>query len=321
MFETHVLPPLLLLVGGVLLWWGGDRLVQHAAHLAASFRVPKHVVGAVVLGFGTSIPELLVCLAAAFTDEPGIAVGNVVGSNAANVGLILGLGAVMAPTAVEPRLARLDLPLVLVAGGVLSVLLLPDGGELGAVAGGVLLAVFAGYLALSLRLAAEHRRRTRDEPLPPRRTGRDVAWIAAGLVVLAVGAHWFVQGAVGVAALLRVPSEIVGLSLVAVGTSLPELVTTVQAARQGHPELAVGNVAGSNVFNLFLVLGATTTLRATPVSHDMALATAAMTVFAFLALPLWGRGESRIPRAHGVVLLVAYAGYVGWLFLAGHGTS
>lgn len=315
--QTHVLPPLMLLVGGALLWFGGDKLVEHAAHLARSFRVPKHVVGAVVLGFGTSLPELLVCLSAAFTGRPGIAMGNVVGSNTANVGLILGLAAAMAPVVVEPKLMRLDLPLALLGGVVLAVAFHPDGGELGRVAGTLLLAGFAVYLWLSLTAARAHRRATQDEAPPPERsTGRDVAWVLGGLALVAAGAHVFVEGAVGVADLLGVPPEVVGLSLVAVGTSLPELVTTVQAARQGHPELAVGNVAGSNVFNLFLVLGATGTVAPLRVSADMASDTIVMSVFGLLAFPLFGRFV-RIPRLHGALLLLLYGAYVTWLFVQG----
>jgi len=315
--QTHVLPPLMLLAGGVLLWVGGDKLVEHAAHLARSFRVPKHVVGAVVLGFGTSLPELLVCLSAAFTGRPGIAMGNVVGSNIANVGLILGLAAVMAPVVVEPKLMRLDLPLALLGGVALAFVFHPDGGELGRTAGLALLAGFALYLWLSLSAARAHRRATQDEAPPPERnTGRDAAWVVGGLVLVAVGAQLFVEGAVGVADLLGVPPEVVGLSLVAVGTSLPELVTTVQAARQGHPELAVGNVAGSNVFNLFLVLGATGTVAPLRVSADMASDAIVMSAFGLLAFPILGRFV-RVPRAQGVLLLVLYGGYVTWLFVQG----
>ena len=316
MLETYLLPFAMVLGGGALLWWGGDKLVEHAAQLAKSFRVPKHVVGAVILGFGTSLPELLVCVMAAHAGEPGIAMGNVVGSNIANVGLILGVAAVMAPVLVEPKLLRLDLPTALLASIGVAVAFYPDGGELGRLAGAAFLAVFAVYLTVSLVAARQHRRATRDEPPPERHPGRDAAWILVALGLVAGGARLFVVGATGVAEALGVPAEVIGLSLVAVGTSLPELVTTLQAARQGHPELAIGNVAGSNVFNLLLVLGATGVVHPIPVSGRMSTDTFVMVGFAVLAFPLLGRGV-RIPRLHGVLLLGLYAGYMAWLFAAG----
>ena len=314
--EPLLLSALMVLAGGVLLWWGGDKLVENAAHLAQAFRVPKHVVGAVVLGFGTSLPELLVCLMAAHAGEPGIAIGNVVGSNIANVGLILGVAAAFAPVIVEPKLMRLDLPTALVAGVVMVVAFFPSGGELGRLGGVLLLGVFSVYLLLSLMAARSHRRATRDEAPSDRHPGRDAAWVVAGLGLVAIGARLFVTGATGLAEAFGVPAEVIGLSLVALGTSLPELVTTVQAARQGHPELAVGNVAGSNVFNVFLVLGTTGVVQPVPISADMTTDLLVLVAFAILAFPIFGRGV-RIPRAHGWLLLTLYAGYMAWLFLAG----
>lgn len=306
----------LVVLGGLLLWWGGDKLVDHAAHLARTFRVPKHVVGAVILGFGTSLPELLVCVMAAFGGNPGIAIGNVVGSNIANVGLILGIAAVFAPVVVEPKLIRLDLPTALLASIMVAAAFFPDGGELGRVWGALLLVVFGVYISLSLLAARSHRRATRDEPPSERHPVKDVVWVVVGLALVGVGARLFVDGATGVAEALGVPDEVIGLSLVALGTSLPELVTTVAAARQGHPELAVGNVAGSNVFNLFLVLGATGLVHPVPVSAEMTTDTLVMVAFAILAFPILKRGPT-LPRPHGALLLVLYAAYMAWLFLSG----
>jgi cation:H+ antiporter len=315
-----VLPWVLLAVGGTLLWWGGDKLVEHSAYLARSFRVPKHVVGAVVLGFGTSLPELLVCLTAAAQDEPGIAIGNVVGSNIANVGFILGIAAVIAPTVVEQKIKRLDLPVALLVAIALAAYLFPNGGELGRVAGMALLAVFAAYLTISLWAARSHRRKTRSESIPERSAARDAFWILVGLALVAGGAVAFVEGATGAATQLGVPSEVIGLSAVAFGTSLPELVTTVQSARQGHPELAVGNVAGSNVFNLLLVLGATSAVSPIDVSPEMVISVIAMVGFSVLAFPIFGRFV-RIPRGQGGLLILLYVGYQVWLFTEGRTPS
>ncbi len=311
-----VLPWVLLVVGGFLLWWGGDKLVEHAALLARSFRVPKHVVGAVVLGFGTSLPELLVCLWASFTDDPAFAIGNVVGSNIANIGFILGVAAVISPVVIEQKLVRLDLPVALLASIALAAWLAPAGGELGPVAGGMLLVAFGAYLAVSLGAARAHRRSTRKSDVPERARGRDLTWVLVGLVLVAVGAVLFVEGAKGAAAQLGVPSEIIALTAVAFGTSLPELVTTVQAARQGHPELAIGNVAGSNVFNLLLVLGTTSLVGTIPVSSQMAMSVLVMVGFSILAFPIFGRFV-RIPRWHGWLLLGLYPVYLVWIVANG----
>jgi len=315
-----VLPWVLLVVGGLLLWWGGDKLVESAASLAQTYRIPKHVIGAVVLGFGTSLPELLVCLTASLTDEPGLAIGNVVGSNIANVGFILGVAAVISPVIVQPKLARWDLPVALMTSVALAVFLLPDGGELAHFAGGALLTGFVVYLAVSLWAARAHRKKTRRADGPRRPVQRDVIWVLGGLVLVAIGAVLFVEGATGAATQLGVPAEVIGLSAVAFGTSLPELVTTVQAARQGHPELAIGNVAGSNVFNLLLVLGATSTVSPIPVSPEMSFDILVMVGFGVLAFPIFGRFV-RIPKAHGCLLLALYGAYLVWLFAQGRTPS
>ncbi len=315
-FGGAIPAPVLLLLGGVALWWGGDKLVASAAGVSRALRVPEHIIGAVVLGFGTSLPELLVCLSAALRGDPGIAIGNVVGSNIANVGLILGVAAVLAPVLVERKLRVVDLPLGLVVALGLFLWFRPDGGGLGGWAWAVLLAAFVAYLLTSLRAARAGRRATPREDGVRAPVGAAARWLLVGLVFVALGAEVFVDGATGTAAILNVPNEVIGLSLVALGTSLPELVTTVAAARQGHPELAVGNVAGSNVFNLLFVLGTTSAVANVPISARMTTDLAIMTGFAVLAFPFFWK-KHRLGRTQGTVLLCLYAGYITWLFLQG----
>ncbi len=313
--ETAAFPIVLLVTGGLALWWGGDKLVDHAARLARSYRVPKHLVGAIILGFGTSLPELLVCLRAVVTDDPGIAIGNVVGSNIANVGLILGVAAVISPIVVERKLIAVDLPLGLLGAGGLALWIVAFDGAVTPGVGLALLAAFALYFAFSVGAARAHRR-TSTEEVPERRLLVDGGWIVAGLVMVAVGAVAFVAGGKQAAELLGVPQEVIGLSVVALGTSLPELVTTVAAARHGHPELAVGNVAGSNLFNLLFVLGTTASLGTIPISPAVGTDLLVATAMALLALPILARARS-IPRYHGVLLLLIYTSYMAWLFLQG----
>jgi cation:H+ antiporter len=304
--------PVLLLAGGFLLWWGGEHAVDHAVHLARSLQVNKAVVGAVILGFGTSLPELLVSASAAFAGHPEIAVGNVVGSNVANVGLILGSAGVMGPVIVGRSVVRMHAPFgVLAAIGVLGV---AWDLEISRFEGVLLLVAFGVYLALSYRGARVGADVEDEAFVPERRVGADLGWILVGLVGISVGARVFVHGAEGCAAWLGVPEEVIAVTVVALGTSLPELVTSVKAARKGHGELAAGNVAGSNVFNLLLVLGATTMLLPIPVSESLAFEHVPVAgVFSLLAFPLFGDRRS-LGRAHGTALLVLYGAYLVYAY-------
>ncbi len=322
-FETHILPWIFTLAGGWLLLWGGDRCVDHAVHLARSLRCPKALVGAVVLGFGTSLPELVFSLTAAWHGKPDLAVGNVVGSNIANVGLILGIAALLRPVHVSRILLRTDMPLG--AGlSILAALWMTTHTTVGRPTGLFLLAAFVVYLALAIRAARAERTLPEEEAeldVVARSPLRDAGWIAIGLVAVIGGAELFVRGAVGVAELWEVPEDVIALTLVAFGTSLPELATTIQAARQGHSELAVGNVAGSNLFNLLLVLGAAATATELHVSEFMQTrGFPAMAIFAILAFPLLrgaGRDESgapRLTRGQGIVMLSLYLAYIVFSF-------
>ena len=222
----------------------------------------------------------------------------------------------ISPIVVEQKIKRLDLPVALLAGIGLSVLLFPGGGEIGRGVGGILLTTFAGYLAISLWAARAHRKRTNRDEHAGRPIGPDVFWIAVGLVLVALGASAFVEGAKGAAGQLGVPSEVIALTAVAFGTSVPELVTTIQSARQGHPELAVGNVAGSNVFNLMLVLGISSVAKPIDASAAMGTDVLVMTGFAVLAFPIFGRFV-RIPRWQGWMMVTLCAVYWVWVFASG----
>ena len=300
-----------LTVGLFLLVAGGDLLVARCAHLAHYLHVPKAVVGAIVIGFGTSLPELFVSLTAALNDSPGIALGNVVGSNIANVGLILGVGSLLATLRIQRSVLRVDLPLGVLAALMLVGWLGPRGSidRLGAAA---LLALFCGYLYLNLRATRRHQKEEAQV---------DAAWhpvhdtlgILGGLFAILIGAKLLVGGAVDIANWLHIDEEIVGLSIVALGTSLPELAAIIAAVRQKETALAVGNVAGSNLFNLLFVLGSTAAVRPVPVSaHAQQYDFWVLAFFAVLAFPILSR-TARIGRLHGLILLGSYLGYIGFL--------
>jgi len=312
---VEYLQPVGAILGGIfLLVHAGDRLVHHAVVLAAAHHVPKAVVGAVIIGFGTSLPELFVSLTAAVQGQSDIAIANVVGSNIANVGIILGVGSLVVALPVQRSVIRSDLPL-----GVLATLLLllwvGPAGEVSRVAGGVLLAAFGVYLWLALHQTRRHRLTVPRDESAREGTLAALGWITMGLVGLVVGAHLLVYGAVGAARLLEVPERVIGLTVVAFGTSLPELAAMVAAARRGEVELAVGNIAGSNLFNLLFILGTTALVKPIGVSPVMVERDfPAVAVFSVLAFPLLSK-ERRIHRGQGYLLLACFLGYVLWTWL------
>ena len=308
-----LLPSAAIAGGILLLLLGGDRLVHHAAHLAVSYRVPKTVVGAVILGFGTSLPELVVSAMAAFEGRPSIAIGNVVGSNIANVGLILGVGAVMVTFHMQRRTIRTDLPL-----GVLAALFLliwvGRSDWVSRFDGVLLLFGFALYLWGSLRYARRSRELDEAAAEPGKNLAGDVFRIVLGLVAITAGAQLLIFGAVEIARLLEVSELIIGLTMVALGTSLPELAALIAAARKGEADLALGNIAGSNIFNILFVLGVSAVITPIPVAPVMVERDfPVMAVFSVLAFPLLSR-ERRIGRTQGYVLLICFLGYVAWVW-------
>jgi cation:H+ antiporter len=299
----------LMVAGLVLLLGGGEGLVRGGVAFATRMHLPMAVVGAVVLGFGTSMPELLTSLSAAWAGAPGIAVGNVVGSNIANILLILGLAAVIA--AIPGDTAASEDRLWLVAATVLGLGLLVFSATLGRIEGAILLGALALYIWRSL---------SQDNAAEPVPTIEGMAgWRIAGLILvglgaLMAGAYLLVTGATGIARALGISETVIGLTVVAVGTSLPELATSVVAARRGEAGLALGNILGSNVFNIFAILGLTALLIPIPVppglTHvDLAFfAGSALILVAFLVI-------GRIGRGAGLLLLLLYAGYIAWLAL------
>ena len=307
-----MLPDLLAVAGGLtLLVFGADAFVRGAAALALRFGLPPLAVGLTVVAFGTSAPELAVSVEAALAGAGGLAIGNVLGSNVANVGLILGLAALVRAAPVEPALLRRDVPAMLAASIVLGALLLD--GRLGRVDGALLLIGLGLYLRLTLRRSAD------ADPADAEPAERVVfGWrtgllTLGGLGALVVGADALIGGATDIAAELGVPETVVGLTLVAVGTSLPELATSLVAAVRGESGLAVGNVVGSNILNVLGVLGVSALvapLVASPAGLDATLAAAAAVVgSAALAGALMWTGR-RVERWEGAVLLAAYGGYL-----------
>jgi len=305
-------------VGLVLLVQGGDLLVARCVHLAHCFRVPKAIVGAIIIGFGTSMPELFVSLTASLDGRPGIALGNVVGSNIANVGLILGLGAALATLHVQRSILRGDLPLGVLAALFLLLWVGPQG-VVSRVSGVVLLGAFSLYVLAHLRETRRHQRDSErnEEGEFEWHPIKDSLGILFGLIAIVLGANLLVGGATQVAAALGVSEAVIGLTMVALGTSLPELAAIIAAVRSNEADLAVGNVAGSNLFNLLFVLGTTAVVQPVPVSERLVdFDFGVLAVFAVLAFPILSRTR-RIGRLQGAVMLTAYVSYIGYSYYLG----
>lgn len=313
------LDAILFLAGIVFLTGGASFLVQGATGLARRAGIPRIVVGLTVVALGTSAPEIAVSLDAALSGVTGVAVGNVVGSNIFNVLAILGLSAVVAPLVVSSRLVRLDVPLMIGASAML--LWLVWDGQLARTEGLLLSAMGVAYLALLLL----HRGASSSEEANGADPGEDAggnvaldgAKVVGGLVLLVFGSSWLVGSAVRFATALGVSDIVIGLTVVAAGTSLPEAATSLLAAVRGEREVAVGNVVGSNLLNLFLVLGPTAAIAegGLPVASEVrAFDLPVMIATAFACLPIFFTGY-RISRWEGGVFLTYYGVYTLFLVL------
>lgn len=317
---TALMPIAALIVGLLLLIWSADRFVEGASATARHFAVPPLLVGMVIVGFGTSAPELVVSALAASQGNPSLALGNAWGSNIVNMGLILGVTALIAPIQVRSQVLRKELPL-LIGVTALSALLAWDLG-LSRWDAIVLLAAFALLMGWSIREAMTHgddalAQETDAElqahamPLP-----RALLWLVLGLLVLVGASRLLVWGAVEIAQGLGVSDLVIGLTVVAVGTSLPELASCVAAARKGEDDIALGNVLGSGLFNTLAVVGLAGVIA--PMDLEPAALTRDLPVMAGLTLLLYqmGRGwrrPGRINRWEGSGLLAVYVGYTAWL--------
>jgi len=337
----------------VLLTVGADWLVRGSSNLAQHLGVSDLIVGLTVVAFGTSAPELVVSGAAALTGRPDVAVGNVMGSTVANVGLIVGLGAMLRPISVHRRLLVRETPLVILVLTIVMLLSLND--ALGRLDGLALVSGFALYLIFLLRwggggldelareveaeeaagesgppgeeLGAEAEARDANDgaAVPPHvatatperepGTGWAIVRILIGLPLLLFGAHLLIDHATAIAERFDVPDAVIAATMIAVGTSLPELASTLAAAVRGMGDIALGNVIGSNVFNLGLVLGTAALLRPLQLPPQIVVSQVLPALlFSILLIPL-ALTQQRVDRWEGALLLLGYAGFVTWLIL------
>ena len=306
--------------GLILLLWSADRFVEGAASLARHFGMSALLIGMLIVGFGTSAPEMLVSALASMQGNPGIALGNAYGSNIANIALILGITALVAPIAVKSSVLRKELPILLAVTGFAGWQLMD--GQITQIEGFVLLGLFGivmgwscwhGMRAPKDVMGAEFEQELVARAMPP---GRAALWLLVGLVVLIASSRLLVWGAVEIARGFGVSDLIIGLTVIAIGTSLPELASSLIAARKGEHDIALGNVVGSNLFNTLAVVGIAGTIH--PMATDPAVLYRDLPVMVLLTVLLFvfgygWRGQGRINRVEGGLLLACYIGYTGYL--------
>lgn len=309
-----------ILVGLALLVWSADRFVEGSAATARHFGMPALLIGMVIVGFGTSAPEMVVSALASWQGNPGIALGNAYGSNITNIALILGVTALISPITVHSQVLRKELP-VLILVTVFALLLMYDR-ELTRLDGWLHLGVFSGLMAWTIvqglrqrddALGDEIDEELDEHPMP---LNRALFWLAAGLVLLIASSRLLVWGAVDIAHKLGVSDLIIGLTIVAVGTSLPELASSLVAVRRNEHDIALGNVIGSNLFNTLAVVGIAGTIH--PLTFDGIVFSRDMLLMGALTLLLFlfcygFRGPGRLNRLEGGLLLAVYIGYTVYL--------
>lgn len=303
----------LLIIGFALLVWGADKFVAGASAFARRLGVSPLLVGLTIVAFGTSAPELAVSLTAALQGANEIAVGNVVGSNLFNLLVVAGLSAVICPLVMDRTLLRRDWPLSVGAAALLLIFIAPDL-KISRIEGLILLAIFAVVLGAQIRAALKNRDALEGEEdevlMPPVMIGVN---IVLGLACIIIGGQMAVNGATGIARMFGLSETLIGLTIVAIGTSLPELVTSLVAARKGQNEIAMGNVIGSNLFNILFILGVSSAITPIPVQAtsivDCIVLIAVSVVFYLPAM------RGKLGRFPGAVMALSYVAYTVYLIM------
>jgi len=313
-----------ILAGFGMLIWGADQFVAGAAGLARTLKVSTLIIGLVIVGFGTSAPEMLVAGVAGWEGNTGLAIGNALGSNITNIALVLGVTALITPLAIQSKLLRREFPVLFIIMGVTVVLFMD--GELSRLDGFILLGGMLAFVGWMIHLGKQSQGTEHDpmedefeeelpEELPVKKA---VMWLIIGLVTLLIGARLVVWGAVAIAQSFGVSDLIIGLTVVAIGTSLPELATTIASAKKGEHDIAIGNIIGSNMFNLLGVLGIPAVIH--PAIFENAVLTRDIPIMIALTVALYLMARTRdgspgkIGRIAGAGLALAYIAYLILLY-------
>lgn len=309
-FITYVL---FVSVGLAMLYFGAEWLVRGSVTIANKFRISQLVIGLTIVAFGTSTPELAVSVSSAMQGISDVALGNVVGSNIANVGLILGISAFLAPISVAKQTVRREIPILI--GVSLLLLAISIDGQISTIDGLMFSVGIVIFTLFSYKTAKkEDRSISQEATIPKKATFNAIFLIAIGLGLLTAGAFLTVDNAVKIAQDIGLSERIIGLTLVAVGTSLPELITSVVAARKGHADLSIGNIIGSNVFNILAILGISASIAGITVNQSMWTDYFVMLGFALVLLPIMKTGL-KISKIEGLGLVAGYVIYTGILIV------
>lgn len=309
----------IFLIGGMaLIIFSANWLVDGASSLAKRFGISNLVIGLTVVAFGTSAPELTVNIFSALQGSTDIAIGNVLGSNIANIFLIVGIASIIYPLAIQKNTTWKEIPLSLLAAVVLGIIAndqLIDNSTLGnfvsRVDGLVLLAFFVIFLVYTVEIARNSSGTENEEAVKPLTVGRAILLVLAGLAGLYFGGKYLVEGAVNIARDLGLSERLIGLTIVAVGTSLPELATSITAALKKNADIAIGNIVGSNIFNIFFILGITAVIQPLPFNTASNLDILVTILASFLLfLTTLTIGKKRVDRPEGVVFVIIYIGYI-----------
>jgi cation:H+ antiporter len=319
-----------IIIGVALVIWGADRLTEGAASLARGLHVPEIVIGLTILAAGTSAPELFVSLASALKGTSDLAVGNVIGSNIFNAMLIVGCSAAVAPMAISHSTVSKDIPFALIASVLTFFLCFDDmdsphlwGNEISRSDGMILLVVFGAFMIYTFKMVRKNEKiKGEDEeedeviekkPLDKKEVWKNVLWMAVGLACLIYGSNLFVDAASYVAYRFGMRPSVVGLTIVAGGTSLPELATSIVAARKGQAGLAIGNAIGSNVFNILLILGLTAVIHPMRIM-GINVIDLSMMLFSIGLLWMFSYTKYTVSRKEGILLIAGFLAYMCWLF-------
>lgn len=309
---------IVLLIGFLLLVKGADWFVEGASSIAKKIKIPSFVIGLTIVAFGTSAPELAVSVTAALKGSNDIAIGNVVGSNIFNTLVVLGMSAAIMPIIVEKGMIKRDYPMSIFVSLLLGVLAMDTilwkkpGMQIGRGDGIILLLVFAVYMFMTVKAGIQNR--IEDEPVEELSLWKSILIAVLGLAGIVLGGDWSVDGAKEIARILGMSEALIGLTIVAIGTSLPELVTSIVAARKGENDIAVGNVIGSNIFNILLILGVSSVIHPMDVSQTY-LYDIGMLILTMLAVYLPIAKTKKVGRGTGIVMVLCYVVYTGYLIL------
>lgn len=312
--NNMLLNTVFIVLGIILVLWGADRMTEGSVALAERFNVSQLTIGLTIVAMGTSLPEFCVSLVSALKGTPDLAVGNIVGSNIFNALLIVGVAAMVTPINITLTTVRKDIPFALVAS-VLLMMMCFDG-KISRLNGAILLAMFAIFMVITFKTAGQYPQTQNDDKpaKKPMKLWLCVVFIIAGLGALILGSELFVNGATKVATLLGVSQAVIGLTIVAGGTSLPELATSVVAARKGNSGIAIGNVLGSNVFNILFILGVTGVISPMHM-QGITMMDLSVMVTAMIMLWLFSYTKLTLERWEGAVLTATFLIYMGYLLV------